>query len=263
MRGVERRQILPISGNYKDQRDLHTKLDALLTTDKDNLSDKEISAIKKYSYSQSLHLMKEYDPLSLMTIEELGTLSNLVGEERAKSLNIEFSEKFQKLIEQEFEIRANPLKYRGGGNERKLERGFVSVEEFLDPSMGGYAMSQRMHGGWLYPDGRIYPLGGDMHSHEFVYRDAFEDGLIRIVFSKKSRTLDSSLDLEIADTRPTREQYDTLRKLVNSGDPAEVFFSAGKKVKHMMHFMIRDLMTSIQNPLTSIRILYVKKTEKN
>ena len=229
MRGVERRQIVPISGDYKGQGDLHRKLGALLITNKSDLSDEEISAIKKYSYSQSVPVMNEYDPLSLMTIEELGTLSNLVGAERAKSLDIEFSEKFQKLIEQEFEIRANPLKYRGGGNERKLKREFVSAEDFLDPEMGGYAMSQRMHGGWLYPDGRIYPLGRDMHSNEFVYRDAFEDGLIRIVFSMKTKKQDSSFDLEIADTRPTREQYDTLKKLINSGDPTEVFFSAGKK----------------------------------
>jgi hypothetical protein len=233
----ERRQIVPISGNYTRQGNLHRKLDGLLTPGssdyrKDDLSDEEISAIKKFSYSQTVRYDYDYDPLSLMTYEELDTLSNLISADRAKSLNVEFDKDFRKLIEQEFDIRDirnDPFKYRGGGNERKLKREFVSAEEFLGPGMDGYAINRGMHGGWLYPDGRIYPLQQDSHGTEFVYRDAFEDGLIRIIFSQKSQRRDSSMDLEIADARPTPEQYETLQKLMDAGEPSEIRFAAGKK----------------------------------
>lgn len=68
--------------------------------------------------------------------------------------------------------RSKSSRPRLGGEERILANDFISPDEFINSGW---------HGAWLYPDGRIYPV--EYHENEHIYGDAFDDGLVRLIFN--------------------------------------------------------------------------------
>jgi len=60
---------------------------------------------------------------------------------------------------------------RLGGEERVLANDFITAKDFAN---------SHWHGAWIYPDGRIYPVMS--HDAEHEYGDAFDDGLVRLLF---------------------------------------------------------------------------------
>jgi len=102
--------------------------------------------------------------------------------------------------------RSKSSRPRLGGEERILANDFISPDEFIDSGWWG---------AWLYPDGRIYPVEG--HQNEHLYEDAFDDGLVRLIFNPDA-------GLTVVSTGASDDQLNVVVQLATLARGKELIF---------------------------------------
>ena len=102
--------------------------------------------------------------------------------------------------------RSKSSRPRLGGEERILANDFISPDEFIDSGWWG---------AWLYPDGRIYPVEG--HQNEHLYEDAFDDGLVRLIFNPDA-------GLTVVSTGASDDQLNVVVQLATLAPGKELIF---------------------------------------
>ena len=111
--------------------------------------------------------------------------------------------------------RSKSSRPRLGGEERILANDFISPDEFIDSGWWG---------AWLYPDGRIYPVEGHQNEHE--HEDAFDDGLVRLVFNPDG-------GLTVVSTGASDDQLNVLVQLatLSRGKELHLFHEGNEAIK--------------------------------
>ena len=111
--------------------------------------------------------------------------------------------------------RSKSSRPRLGGEERILANDFISPNEFIDSGWWG---------AWLYPDGRIYPVMGHQNEHE--HEDAFDDGLVRLVFNPDG-------GLTVVSTGASDDQLNVLVQLatLSRGKELHLFHEGNEAIK--------------------------------